>query len=68
MIRSCRRRSIRLGTPAALPRSSLGGDARTMLSNNVLNTQITSDLTSTLRYRYYDYHSNTEPDDDHGPV
>ena len=45
--------------PAVLPRSSLGGDARTTLSNNVLNTQITSELTSNLRYRYYDYHSNT---------
>jgi MtrB/PioB family decaheme-associated outer membrane protein len=45
--------------PATLPRSSLGGDARTMLINNVVNTQITSDLTSNLRYRYYDYHSNT---------
>ena len=42
-----------------LPRSSLGGDARTTLSNNVLNTQITSELVSNLRYRYYDYHSNT---------
>ncbi len=48
-------------TAATLPRSSLGGDARTMLANNVLNTQITSDLTSTLRYRYYDYHSNQSP-------
>jgi MtrB/PioB family decaheme-associated outer membrane protein len=44
---------------AILPRSSLGGDARTILANNVLNTQITSDLTSTLRYKYYDYHSYT---------
>jgi MtrB/PioB family decaheme-associated outer membrane protein len=48
-------------TAAILPRSSLGGDARTIMSNNVLNTQITSDLTSTLRYKYYDYHSNTSP-------
>ena len=48
-------------TAATLSRSSLGGDARTMLSNNVLNTQITSELTSNLRYRYYDYHSNTSP-------
>ena len=50
-----------LGTPAALPRSGLGGDARTTLSNNVLNTKITSNLTSTLRYRYYDYHSEQSP-------
>jgi MtrB/PioB family decaheme-associated outer membrane protein len=47
---------------ATLTRGSLDGDARTTLSNNVLNTRITSDLSSTLRYRYYDYHS------DHGPV
>lgn len=44
-----------------MPRSSLGGDARTTLSNNVLNTQILSNLHSTLRYRYYDYHSNQQP-------
>jgi len=48
-------------TAATLPRSSLGGDARTTLANNVLNTQITSELTSNLRYRYYDYHSNQSP-------
>ncbi len=48
-------------TAATLPRSSLNGDARTTLANNVLNTQITSQLTSTLRYRYYDYHSNQAP-------
>jgi MtrB/PioB family decaheme-associated outer membrane protein len=50
-----------LVTPATLTRSSLGGDARTTLFNNALNTQITSDLKSTLRYRYYDYHSNQQP-------
>jgi MtrB/PioB family decaheme-associated outer membrane protein len=48
-------------TPAVLPSSNLDGDARTLLSNNVLNTKITSDLSSTLRYRYYDYHSNQGP-------
>ena len=32
-------------------------DARTMLSNNVLHTQITSDLKSTLKYRYYSYNT-----------
>ena len=47
--------------PATLTRSSLNGDARTLLSNNVLHTQITPDLQSTLRYRYYDYHSNQDP-------
>ncbi len=30
-------------------------NANTMLFNNVLNTQITSDLKSTVRYRYYNY-------------
>ena len=50
-----------LVTPAVLPRSSLNGDARTTLLNNVINTQITSELSSTLRYRYYDYHSNQAP-------
>jgi MtrB/PioB family decaheme-associated outer membrane protein len=30
-------------------------DANTLLWNNVLHTDITSDLKSTLRYRYYDY-------------
>jgi MtrB/PioB family decaheme-associated outer membrane protein len=47
--------------PAVLSRGSLGGDARTLLSNNVITSQITSDLTATGRYRYYDYHSNTAP-------
>jgi MtrB/PioB family decaheme-associated outer membrane protein len=46
---------------AMLGRSSLGGDARTVLSNNVLHTQITPNLDSNLRYRYYDYHSNQSP-------
>lgn len=32
-------------------------DAGTTLSNNVINTQITSDLKSTLRYRYYNYNT-----------
>jgi MtrB/PioB family decaheme-associated outer membrane protein len=50
-----------LVAPAALTRNSLDGDARTLLSNNVLHTQITSDLQSTLRYKYYDYHSNQSP-------
>ena len=50
-----------LVVPALLPRSSLNGNARTTLSNNVLNTKITPELSSTLRYRYYDYHSNQAP-------
>jgi MtrB/PioB family decaheme-associated outer membrane protein len=50
-----------LAVLATLPRSNLDGDARTILSNNVLHTQITPDLDSKLRYRYYDYHSNQDP-------
>jgi len=46
---------------ATLTRGSLDGDARTTLSNNVLHTDITPTLKSTLRYRYYDYHSNQMP-------
>jgi MtrB/PioB family decaheme-associated outer membrane protein len=46
---------------ATLTASSLNGDARTVLSNNVLNTQITPTLKSVLRYRYYDYHSRQMP-------
>lgn len=37
-------------------------DVNTTLFNNVLNTQITADLKSTLRYRYYDFrYSNNSP-------
>jgi MtrB/PioB family decaheme-associated outer membrane protein len=32
-------------------------DARTMLFNNVLYTQITSNVKTTLKYRYYDYNT-----------
>ncbi len=46
-------------TPAILPGSDL--DAHTLLSNNVLTTDITSNLSSKLRYRYYDYHSGQSP-------
>ncbi len=44
---------------AALPASSLNGDINTLLSNNVVTTQITSDLKSKLTYRYYNYDNNT---------
>ena len=50
-----------LVAPATLSASSLNGDARTTLINNVLTTQIMPDLKSTLRYRYYDYHSKHAP-------
>ncbi|MGD0333592.1 MAG: MtrB/PioB family decaheme-associated outer membrane protein [Xanthobacteraceae bacterium] len=43
----------------ALPVQSLGGDINTLLSNNVLTTQITPTLTSKLNYRYYNFDNNT---------
>ena len=45
--------------PAVLPASSLNGAINTLLSNNVLTTQITPDLKSKLSYRYYDFDNNT---------
>jgi len=47
--------------PAAqvLPATSLNGAINTLLSNNVLTTKITSDVTSKLSYRYYDYQNDT---------
>jgi MtrB/PioB family decaheme-associated outer membrane protein len=44
---------------SALPAASLNGAINTLLSNNVLTTNITSDLKSKLSYRYYDYQNNT---------
>jgi MtrB/PioB family decaheme-associated outer membrane protein len=43
----------------ALPASSLNGAINTLLSNNVLTTKITPELTSKLSYRYYDFHNDT---------
>jgi len=42
-----------------LPASSLNGAINTLLSNNVLTTKITPELTSKLSYRYYDFQNNT---------
>jgi MtrB/PioB family decaheme-associated outer membrane protein len=44
---------------AALPFSSLNGSTNTILSNNVVTTQITPELKSKLAYRYYDYDNGT---------
>jgi MtrB/PioB family decaheme-associated outer membrane protein len=44
---------------AALPAASLNGAINTLLSNNVLTTQITPDLKSKASYRYYAYNNNT---------
>lgn len=45
--------------PAALPAQSLNAKVDTLLVNNVLTTQLTSDLKSTFRYRYYDIDNRT---------
>jgi MtrB/PioB family decaheme-associated outer membrane protein len=44
---------------AALPASSLDGQVNTLLSNNVVVTQITPELKSKLGYRYYNYDNDT---------
>jgi hypothetical protein len=41
------------------PTSSLDGKIGTLLSNNTLVTHITSDVTSKLSYRYYDFDNET---------
>ncbi len=41
------------------PINSLNGDIQTILSNNVLTTQITPELTSKLSYRYYNFDNGT---------
>jgi MtrB/PioB family decaheme-associated outer membrane protein len=42
-----------------LPASSLNGAINTLLSNNVLTTKITPELTSKARYRYYNFDNDT---------
>jgi MtrB/PioB family decaheme-associated outer membrane protein len=42
-----------------LPAASLDGDINTLLSNNVVTTKITPELTSKLSYRYYNFKNNT---------
>ena len=49
----------RLVAAPGLPASSLNGAINTLLSNNVITTQITPELKSKLVYRYYDYANNT---------
>ncbi|HML08952.1 MAG TPA: MtrB/PioB family outer membrane beta-barrel protein [Xanthobacteraceae bacterium] len=46
-------------TVGALPMQSLGGNIETILSNNVLTTKLTQDLTSKLTYRFYDFDNQT---------
>ena len=42
-----------------LPASSLNGQVNTLLSNNVITTQITPELTNKAVYRYYNYDNQT---------
>ena len=44
---------------SALPFSSLNGSIDTILSNNVITTQLTSNLKWKLAYRYYGYNNTT---------
>jgi MtrB/PioB family decaheme-associated outer membrane protein len=46
-------------TLAPYPRSSLNGEVNAFLTNNVLYSHLTKDLTNTARVRYYDRKDNT---------
>jgi MtrB/PioB family decaheme-associated outer membrane protein len=46
-------------TIGALPATSLNGAINTLLSNNVVTTKITPELTSKLTYRYYNFDNDT---------
>lgn len=49
-----------LGTSTAtLPAQSLNGSINTLLVNNVVTTQVTSDLKTKVSYRYLDYDNQT---------
>ena len=45
--------------PAPLPALSANAEVNTLLSNNVLTTQVSKDVKWTLRYRYYDFDNRT---------
>jgi MtrB/PioB family decaheme-associated outer membrane protein len=45
--------------PDALPAMSANAKVDTFLANNVLTTQLTDQVKSTIRYRYYDVNNNT---------
>ena len=47
------------GNTFVLPASSLNGAINTLLSNNVITTKITPELTSKFSYRYYNFQNNT---------
>jgi MtrB/PioB family decaheme-associated outer membrane protein len=44
---------------SVLPAQSLNGSINTLLINNVVTTQVTSDLKTKISYRYYDYSNQT---------
>ena len=46
-------------TLAPYPAASLNGEVNALLSNNVLTSHITTDLSNTARVRYYDRKDNT---------
>ena len=46
-------------TYSPLSRNSLNGQINTFLSNNVLNTEFSSNLRNKLTFRYYNYQNNT---------
>jgi MtrB/PioB family decaheme-associated outer membrane protein len=48
-----------LPTLNGVRQTSLNGDIQTLLSNNVVTTNITPDLTSKATYRYYNFQNNT---------
>jgi len=48
-----------LPTLNGVRQTSLNGDIDTLLSNNVVTTNITPDLTSKASYRYYNFQNNT---------
>jgi len=50
---------ISVASTAALPAQSLNGNINTLLSNNVVTTQITPDLKFKASYRYYNYDNGT---------
>jgi len=50
---------VSVGPTPTVPFSSLNGEINTLLSNNVLTTQITPDLKNKATYRYYNFDNGT---------
>jgi MtrB/PioB family decaheme-associated outer membrane protein len=51
--------TVGVAAPTAMPATSLNGQINTLLSNNVLTTQITPTLKNKANYRIYDFDNNT---------